>query len=49
LIDALRTRDPEVARRVILDEVKETQRITLEHVIQKSGTAWYVRVRPEEA
>ncbi len=48
LIEALRTRDPEVARRVILDEVKETQRITLEHVIQKSGTAWYVRMRPEE-
>jgi DNA-binding GntR family transcriptional regulator len=48
LIDALRTRDPEIARRVILEEVKETQRITLEHVIQKSGTAWYVRMRPEE-
>ncbi|MGD1992158.1 MAG: GntR family transcriptional regulator [Anaerolineae bacterium] len=48
LVDALRTRDPEVARDVILEEVNETQRITLEHVIQKSGTAWYVRMRPEE-
>lgn len=48
MVEALRKRDPEVARRVMLAEVRETQRITLEHVIQKSGTAWYVRVRPEE-
>ena len=45
LIGALRTRDVEVARQVILDEVKETQEIALEHVIQKDGVAWYVGMR----
>lgn len=48
MVEALRTRDPEVARRTMLAEVSETQRITLEHVIQKGGGAWYVRMRPEE-
>jgi DNA-binding GntR family transcriptional regulator len=42
LIEALGTRDVELAKRTILDEVSETHRITLEHVIQKDGTAWYV-------
>jgi DNA-binding GntR family transcriptional regulator len=47
LIEALRTRQVEVARQVILDEVKETQEITLEHIIQKDGVAWYVGMRTE--
>jgi DNA-binding GntR family transcriptional regulator len=48
LIEALRTRDPQLARRVILEEVNETQRITLEQVIQEGGAAWYVRIRPDQ-
>jgi DNA-binding GntR family transcriptional regulator len=47
LIEALRTREVEVAKRVILEEVKETQEITLEHIIQKDGAAWYVGTRTE--
>jgi DNA-binding GntR family transcriptional regulator len=45
LIEALRTREVEIARQVILDEVNETREITLEHVIQKDGAAWYVGTR----
>jgi DNA-binding GntR family transcriptional regulator len=47
LIEALRTRDPEIARQMILEEVRETQRITMEHIIQRGGAAWYVHIRPE--
>ena len=47
LIEALRTREVEVARQVILDEVNETREITLEHVIQKDGAVWYVGARTE--
>jgi DNA-binding GntR family transcriptional regulator len=47
LIEALHTREAEVARQVILDEVRETQEITLEHVIQKDGAAWYVGTHTE--
>jgi len=42
LIEALRTRDPAVARRAIMDEVTETREITLERVIQKDGSAWHI-------
>jgi DNA-binding GntR family transcriptional regulator len=42
LIEALRTRDVELAKNTILEEVSETCQITLEHVIQKDGAAWYV-------
>lgn len=42
LIDALRTHNVEVAKKTILEEVNETRQITLEHVIQKDGAAWYV-------
>jgi DNA-binding GntR family transcriptional regulator len=42
LIEALRMREVEVARQMILDEVRETREITLDHVVQKDGAAWYV-------
>jgi DNA-binding GntR family transcriptional regulator len=48
LIEALRTHEVAVARRTILDEVKETREITLEHVIQEDGTAWYVGARTDQ-
>jgi DNA-binding GntR family transcriptional regulator len=47
LIEALRTREVEVARQVIFDEVNETREITLEHIIQKDGAVWYVGTRTE--
>ena len=47
LIEALRTREVEVARQVILDEVNETREITLEYVIQKDGVSWHVGIRPK--
>ncbi len=47
LIEALRTREVEVARQAIFDEVNDTREITLEHVIQKDGAAWYVGIRPK--
>jgi DNA-binding GntR family transcriptional regulator len=42
LIRALRSRDVAVARQAILDEIDETRKITLEHVIQKDGAFWHV-------
>jgi DNA-binding GntR family transcriptional regulator len=45
LIEALRTREVEVARQVMLNEVNETREITLEHMIQKDGAAWHVGIR----
>lgn len=42
LIEALRSRDPETARQAILNEVRETRHLTLEHVIQQDGVAWHV-------
>jgi DNA-binding GntR family transcriptional regulator len=48
LIEALRSHEVAAARRSILDEVKETRQITLEHVIQEDGTAWYVGARTDE-
>ena len=43
LIKALRSRDMETARQVILDEVRETQEITLEHAIQQEGANWRLK------
>ncbi len=48
LIEALRERDAEMAQRVMREEVNETQRITLEQVIQKDGSAWYVGLLPRQ-
>jgi DNA-binding GntR family transcriptional regulator len=48
LIDALRTHEVALARQSILDEVRETREITLEHVIQKDGTAWYVGAQTDQ-
>jgi DNA-binding GntR family transcriptional regulator len=45
LIRALRSRDVAVARQAILDEIDETRKITLEHVIQKDGAFWHVGTR----
>jgi DNA-binding GntR family transcriptional regulator len=42
LIEALRANDVELAKQTILNEVNETRRITLEHIIQKDGAAWLV-------
>ncbi|MGD2177960.1 MAG: GntR family transcriptional regulator [Anaerolineae bacterium] len=42
LIEALRGHDIRVARQTILKEMSETREITLEHVIQQDGVAWYV-------
>jgi DNA-binding GntR family transcriptional regulator len=48
LIEALRTREVALARQTILDEVSETRDITLEHVIQQDGVAWYVGARADQ-
>jgi DNA-binding GntR family transcriptional regulator len=48
LIEALRTGDVAVARQAILDEVNETRDITLEHVIQEDGVAWYVGAQTDQ-
>jgi len=42
LIEALRTGDVDIAIETIREEVEETRQITLEHVIQEDGAAWYV-------
>jgi DNA-binding GntR family transcriptional regulator len=42
LIEALRTGDVDIATETIREEVEETCQITLEHVIQEDGAAWYV-------
>jgi DNA-binding GntR family transcriptional regulator len=42
LIEALRTGDVDIATETIREEVEETRQITLEHVIQEDGAAWYV-------
>jgi DNA-binding GntR family transcriptional regulator len=42
LIEALRTSDVDIATETIREEVEETRQITLEHVIQEDGAAWYV-------
>jgi DNA-binding GntR family transcriptional regulator len=42
LITALRSRDAEVARQAMLDELDETRRTTLERVIQQEGAFWRV-------
>jgi DNA-binding GntR family transcriptional regulator len=48
VIEALRTHDPDLARQVIIDEVDETREITLRHVIEEDGTAWYLGSHPDE-
>jgi DNA-binding GntR family transcriptional regulator len=48
LIEAIRARNVEVATQTILDEVDETKEITLEHVIQQDGVAWYVGARTDQ-
>jgi len=39
---ALRTRDPAVARQAILNELKETREATLKRVIQEEGGYWHL-------
>lgn len=40
LIEALRTRDAEIARQAMLNEINETRETILEHVIQEEGASW---------
>lgn len=47
LLDALRTRDPVIARQAILDEMNETRQVTLERVIQEEGAFWHLGTRAE--
>ena len=48
LIEALHARDEDMVKKVMREEVQETERITMEHVIQKDGAAWYVGALPRE-
>jgi DNA-binding GntR family transcriptional regulator len=47
LIASLRARDAAIARRALLDELEETRRMTLEHVIQEEGAYWRLGTRSE--
>lgn len=46
VIEALRSHDPDLARQVMIEEVDETREITLRHVIEEDGTAWYLGSNP---
>ena len=43
LLEAVRTRDVETARQALLDEMRGTQRITMEHAIQQEGNTWQLK------
>jgi DNA-binding GntR family transcriptional regulator len=43
LLEAVRTRDVESARQALLDEMRATQRITMEHAIQQEGNTWQLK------
>jgi DNA-binding GntR family transcriptional regulator len=45
LIKALHSRDVTVARQVLLDEIEETRRVTVERVIQQEGAFWRLGTR----
>jgi DNA-binding GntR family transcriptional regulator len=47
LIQALRTRDPAIARQAMLDELKETREATVERVIQEESGYWRLGARDE--
>jgi DNA-binding GntR family transcriptional regulator len=42
LIDALRSRDVILARQTMLEEITETRDVTMKHVIEQDGKAWYL-------
>jgi DNA-binding GntR family transcriptional regulator len=48
LIDALRTRDVEIARKAMLAELSESRKNTLEHVIEEEGAFWRLGTRSEQ-
>ena len=48
LIQALRTRDPAVARQAMLDEVNETRQTIVERVIQEEGASWRLGSRTDQ-
>jgi DNA-binding GntR family transcriptional regulator len=48
LIEALRSRDPAEARRVMLDELNQTRNKTMERVIQEQGDYWRLGVQSKE-
>lgn len=49
LIEALRTRDPDVARQAMLDELGETREITLTRLIQEGSANWHIGAQPQRA
>jgi DNA-binding GntR family transcriptional regulator len=48
IIEALRTRNPAIARDAIIDELDQTRQITIERVIQEEGASWRLGTQPEE-
>ncbi len=48
LIEALRTRDPAIARQAILNELNQTRQITLERIIQEGGASWRLGTQSKE-
>ena len=49
LIQALRSRDAEIARKAMLAELAEVRKNTLEHVIEEEGAFWRLGTRSEQA
>ncbi|MEA3349253.1 MAG: GntR family transcriptional regulator [Chloroflexota bacterium] len=47
LLETLRKHDVDAARQTILDEVDETRAITLKHIIEKDGSAWYLSTQSD--
>lgn len=47
VIEALKSHDVGLARDTLLKELNETKEYTLEHVIEKDGTTWYLGTNQE--
>ncbi len=47
VIEALRTHDAEKAKQSIISEVNTTQEITMAHVMEKDGAAWYLNTQTD--
>ena len=48
LIEALRARDPAMARKAILDELSEMREVTLERVIREEGAFWHLGTQSQQ-
>ena len=48
LIEALRARDPTLARRAILDELGEMREVTLERVIREESAFWHLGTQSQK-